>query len=747
MTSVNDFTDATFRLSGAWLPGDTNDPVFPIGSGYRHDHQREMFDYINDDQHDVVLNTNPTGGGKTLSWGAPVIRSNEFNEFPMEVIAAYPTAALVEDQRQTLLDLFEQYFGSTDPQWAASREYDLAVTLDGEKVLTNGTNEYLLEERVVSITAATTQGERTSEIWTEMHQNAAQAKLDGLPTILLTTPDTLTLMAANRFQDRANIASIPGDVDMIVVDEFHLANPRGKRLLPFHLDTYLSIGDSNLDKLVFLSATPVSSDISRLENAFNIAKVTDDVHASDLGVPNWKIMPETEFGVISRPMFSSGYWVEANIDKVIDYHEAPGQTLIVVDSIREVELIKAALEREAPQLDVGQVYGWKKEGRQEAIDNSDILVGNTAVEVGVDFQKINRLIFTAYDPNAALQRLGRMRARSQFSDYEALLITNPTTQSELIANTTNGRMTRTVLDKVLHRALAERVDRPYYDSLCGAYTRYLLEDAPQPLKSEFRPTEVDLFKELSHNHFGPSLQGLFGKGANQDSFWQYLGVFKNKYKTGHNDYPIFEEMHTYRADSLSCLVIDATDTEEPLKRYSLHHILRHRKGSVIELDRVEDVFNRHFNRAPTDDEQWFIDDSLRHVCAAFFVTGELDDPRDYTLRDYRFEEVKRKEWKANNMCLPGELKDPKAKVDPIVNGQKHLDIGDTGVIAQYVPCSVSNIHGEFSLGPYASACPVGTNESLLLWQDAILAHSKIMERKLRQKGGKSTSQQPIQSSP
>lgn len=747
MTSVDDFTKSTFRLSGAWLPGDNNDPVFPIGSGYRHDHQREMFDYIQNDDHDVVLNTNPTGGGKTLSWGAPVIRSNEFNEFPMEVIAAYPTAALVEDQRQTLLELFEQYFGSVEPAWASDRDFDLAVTLDGDKVLTDGSEEFLLEERVASITASTTHGENTSEVWTEMHQKAAQAKLAGLPTILLTTPDTLTLMAANRFQDRANIASIPGDVDMIVVDEFHLANPRGKRLLPFHLDTYLSIGDSALDKLVFLSATPVSSDIQRLEQAFNVAKVTDDVHASNFGVPNWKIMPETDFGVVSRPMFSAGYWIEANIDKVIDYHESPGQTLIVVDSIREVELIKDALEREAPQLTVGQVYGWKKEGRQEAIDNSDILIGNTAVEVGVDFQRVNRLIFTAYDPNSALQRLGRMRARSQFNDYEALLITAPEVQGELVANASNGGMTRTEMDTVLHQALAEQVDRPYYDSLCGAYTRFLWEDSEQALKNEFRPSESELFKELSYNHFGPSLQGLFGKAASKDAFWQYLAVLKDKYKTGHSEYPLFEEMHTYRADSLSCLVIDATDPEEPLKRYSLHHVLRHRTGSVLELDRVNNVFNRHFNRSPTDDEQWFIDESKRLVCAAFFVTGEREEPRDYTLRDYRFETVKRKEWKANGPCLPDVLKDAKTQVDPMVAGQQHLDLDGTGVIAQYVPFGVADTRSEFSLGPYASACPVGTNESLLLWQDAILAHSMIMERKLNTKGGKSGGKQSTASSP
>lgn len=747
MTSVDDFTNATFTLSGAWLPGDTNDPVFPIGDGYRHDHQREMYEYITDDDHEVVLNTNPTGGGKTLSWGAPVIRSAEYRDYPMEVIAAYPTAALVQDQRQTLLELFEMYFGSPDPKWAADREYDLAVTLDGEKVLTDGTNEYLLEDRVVSITASTTQGRSTSTVWTEHHEKAAKAKMDGVPTILLTTPDTLTLMAANRFQDRANIASIPGDIDMIVVDEFHLANPRGKRLLPFHLDTYLSIGDSNLEKLVFLSATPVSSDIDRLERAFNVAKVTDDVHADDLGVPNWEIMPETTFGVATRPMFSAGYWLEANIDTVIDYHESPGQTLIVVDSIREVEQVKAAIKREAPNLSVGQVYGWKKEGRQDAIDNSDILIGNTAVEVGVDFQRVNRLIFTAYDPNSALQRLGRMRARSQFTDYEALLITEPDVQSELVMNATNNHMTRTELDEVLHHALSERVDRPYYDSLCGAYTRYLWEDASHALQDEFLPEQTELYKELSHNHFGPSIAGLFGKGTTVDGFWQYLGVFKNKYETHQGENPVFEEMHTYRPGSLSCLVIDATDPEEPLKRYSLHHVLRHRDGSVIQMERIEDVFKRHFNREPTDDEQWFIDESQRLVCAAFFVTGELDDSRKYTIRDYQYETVKRKQWKSNGPCLPQTLKDPKTQLKPMVEGQQHLNLAGTGVIAQYLPYAATEARNEFNLGPYAAACPVGKHESLLLWQDAILAHSMIMEQRLRRKGKKAKRSQSQASSP
>ena len=699
--------DATLTVSGAWLSGESDDPIFPIGDGYRDKHQREVFDAIREGA-EAVLNTNPTGGGKTLSWVAPVIRSAEADN-PMVAMATYPTRALLRDQERAIKQYFEMYCD------AESSPYCIESGRN-ERVIRGGKKPVPLDERVQTVTGRdATSATGTKADLRSVESTAADAEAAGFPTIVLTTPDTLTLMASNRYREQ-EIGAIPDLMDLIVVDEFHLANPRGKRLLPFHLDVYQALGRGYLDTLVFLSATPVPNYVQRIERAFDTVQASREVHAKPPDVGR-KILPEVELGVTSHQMFGAGQWLSDHTEELESFATPPGQLLIVVDSVREVEAVSERLEAES-SLQVGRIYGWQDTDRQHVVTESDIVVGNTAVEVGIDFDRVNRMVFTAHDPNSALQRFGRMRANDQFDDHRALMITTPGMHDALA--TTASPLSRPEFGTLLDEELGEPADRTYYELLCGAYARYLWEAAEDPLCEVYLPDAIKDYQQVIDQHFGDAVRSVSAvpADATPETVWDKLDEIAGKYRDS-SKWKIFKEMHTFRGSSLSCVVVDATD--DAVKEYSLRHVLRTRHGEVIPSESVTDRAPQALGRNLDQTEKRYLRSACRRATCGVIVTGRREEPRKVGLHD-------------NKLLNPSEgapqpLPDPLPKVDPPILGLKNIELDDSGVLGTYIDQSPHDARENLDLGPYAAVLPF-QNGSMFLWQDAILAHSEIVDRRL-----------------
>lgn len=700
--------DATLTISGAWLPGDSNDPIFPIGDGYRDTHQREVFDAVREGA-EAVLNTNPTGGGKTLSWVAPVIRSAETDD-PMVAMATYPTRALLRDQERAIKQYLEMYCD------AESSPFSIESGRNG-RVIRRGRKTVPFEERVQTVTGRdATSATGTKADLRSVESTAADAAAAGFPTIVLTTPDTLTLMASNRYREQ-EIGAIPDLMDLIVVDEFHLANPRGKRLLPFHLDVYQTLGRGSLDTLVFLSATPAPDYVQRVERAFDTVPASREVYARPPD-DGRKILPEVELGVTSHRMFRAGEWLSDHIEEVKNFATPPGQLLVVVDSVREVEAVSERLETES-SLQVGRIYGWQDTDRQRVVTESDIVVGNTAVEVGIDFDRVNRMVFTAHDPNSALQRFGRMRANDRFDDHRALMITKPGMHDALA--TTTSPLSRPEFETLIDEELGDPADRTYYELLCGAYAWYLWEAAEDPLCEAYLPDAITNYQEVVDQHFGSTVRSVSAVPADASpaTVWNKLNEIAGKYQDSRKR-EIFKEMHTFRGSSLSCAVIDVTD--DAVKEYSLRHVLRTRRGEVIPAESVVDRAPQALGRDLDQAEKRYLQSACRRATCGVVVTGRREEPRKVGLHD-------------NKLLYPTEgipqpLPDPLPKVDPPISGLKNIELGDSGVLGTYINQSPHDARENLSLGPYAAVLPFQKG-SMFLWQDAILAHSEIVDRRLR----------------
>ena len=698
----DDLADFSGTLKGTWIPG-KQQPVFPIGGGYSDQHQREMFSAIRDGDAEAVLNTNPTGGGKTLSWAAPVIRSMEESK-PRIALATYPTRALVADQRKLLLSYFRLYFEADD--WTP--EWDVIDSEGGEpKLVHSSGDEVPLSERVQTVTGAGLDDpEGTASAFRTAERTVSEAATDGLPSIVLTTPDALTLLATGRYSDK-DLGALPSLVDLIVVDEFHLTSARGKRLLPFHLDTYLTLGSGELEQLVFLSATPMADYTERIERSFDTVHVTRALESSPPDTGR-EILPETNFGVTNRPLFQTGEWLATRSDAIENTVTPPGQTLIIVDSVREVEALAQTLEHETA-YEVGRVYGWKKEGRAAAIDSCDILVGNTAVEVGVDFDRVNRLIFTAHNPNSALQRLGRMRAQSDIQDYSVVCITTPSVQDAIVEAADGGSLSRPELERIFMQTLHQPGATRPYDDLCATYTRYLWSEATPSLNEMYVPEETQQqYQNLVHTHFGTALQELHGRVLDIEDTWTILS--DSPYLDRED---IMTELHTFRSSSLNCLVIDTVDTEEPLKQYSLQHVLRYRHGKIIEFSTVSDRFEATIDRPLSPTEREYVDQIQPYVECAFVMTGTRSDARDIGVQELG--------WDPDG-GRPRSLEELRLTISPSVVGLDCLNPLSTDVLVYYTQLSPHRARSEYQLGPYANLLPY-RDGTVFLWEDALLAHT------------------------
>ena len=725
MCVFDDLFEVTTSLGGTWIP-QSDVSVFPEVE--RADlHQQEMFETLRSQDHEAVLNTNPTGAGKTLSWAAPTIRSGEWGD-GWRVLATYPTKALVEDQYHTILELFKHYYKSEE--YESERDFHLEIQQENEKIITDGDEEYRLSNRVVQATSDSVDS-TTAEI-ERAKRKAAGPSQSGIPTVVLTTPDSLTLIAAGLPFDSDEESALI-EFDKIVIDEFHLANPRAKRLLPFHLNVTLSMPFlPYLEKLVFLSATPLPDYVDRLKNAFDTANVTSETH--DRSDEGRHILPKADLYVSSRDMFSNGGWLADNIEEVADFYESPGQTLVVLDSVREVDEVYTALEEET-ELAPGRIYGWKKAGRSEAIEEADVIVGNTAVEVGIDFDNLNRVISTAYEPMSAIQRIGRMRHRGSIDDYKIALITKPAVQTGIIRRVRN-RLGRQELQDILIEELGESAEIPYYDLLCAAYSQYLWYDSEEypsdsPLREKYSrhggKSAEERYSEIVHRHFADGASKTLREELSVTELWDSVEKLRRQYyRNGNGEYPVFKEMHTYRPSSLSCLILDESDDQEPIKSYQLRHALKYCNGYLVE-DEDEFVSECRKRLDFDNSHRELIDDNSRYVCAYFVATGkDYDTSRYYRITDYSCYSTMEHRWKE-----PGgisEIWSPSVETDPAVRGTENVQIGEDSqeeILARYVGYSRDDAVDKYNLGPYANATQIGKNSTILFWQDGILAEAQI----------------------
>lgn len=410
-------------------------------------HQIETEKIINAEKSLFLFNNSPTGSGKTISWLKPVLDTK------IKVIAVYPTNALVIDQKMQVDNVIKKL------------GYD-SVEFHIQAI----TSELLEKEKMLY---PDEKGLKKGQLL-----NRVIRKGRGKGLILLTSPDILTLALKDAYYEH-NLRESVRSVDMIVVDEFHLASIKQSDMLLFMMHEISDDKRSRLSKFVFLSATPNRSIIERAKKLGLNVKVLEDESKPLSCLNGWPILPKLKLEVRKGSIYRTYESIKEDLNYFIkfctqkDIQGKTPKTVFIVDGIYEVDELHNTFSDLLPNMRVERVDGLHPPTAKK-LKNFDILVSNSAVEVGIDFD-VDRLVFAGYSKDKWLQRIGRLRNKPAEKLYEAICFV-----PELIYDHLNGQkreMTREEISTDLQKVMDSELDLSSYSKVYSPLEAYLYSSA------------------------------------------------------------------------------------------------------------------------------------------------------------------------------------------------------------------------------------------------------------------------------
>lgn len=521
-------------------------------------HQQDLWELFREEDRFVAVNDSPTGGGKTMSWLAPVVARGE------HTIAVYPTNALIADQYDNIRGEIKTHF--------EQRADDIAVHL----VTADSLRERYAEEFFRSDTNL----ERLQNLLVSTERKHDQV-------IILTNPDILVMMRRHLYRGGADYSN-PGDrvrtlneFSTAIVDEFHRADRKEQNTLLYLLDEMNDIDDDicGLSRLVFLSATPEG----RLERKFRdsmsapyyrITAMRDTKERHPFEEPpenGWRaVMPPVDLDLRTADTFgTSDVLLRSDWDDTREFAAREGETVFILDGIHEVEQAYEKLQGEFSNQRVVRIDGFHRENLQKKLDEPgfDILVSNSAVEVGIDFN-VERLVFSGHNRANFVQRLGRLRSAEDVRNARCYVPRQ--VQKSLIKGFggQSQRVSRSSLAKRLGEAYPNPREPTSFDwrySAAEAYyhTKQRAYDAVSYDKASVNVQSIhENGMERIQRHFAPP-----DREITKDDMSRYMDPVKKS---------IEKSLQWYRGQSIQALVFDeSAEGENQLKAYNLLYLLRH----------------------------------------------------------------------------------------------------------------------------------------------------------------------------
>lgn len=516
-----------------------------IGDFQAFEHQVESERLIKGCQSIFLFNHSPTGSGKTISWLKPVLDAKT------KVIVVYPTNALVIDQKKQVDGVIKKF--RYDP-----REYHVqAITSD----LLNEEKKLYPDEK----------GLRKGQLL-----NRIIRKGRGRGLILLTNPDILTLALKDAYYEH-NIREAVRSVDMIVVDEFHLASVKQSDMLLFMMHEINEDKRSQLSKFVFLSATPNHSIVERAKRVGLNVMVLDDKSVPLSYSCGRPVLPRLKLEMRSGAIYRTYELIKDDLDYFVEFCKQSGsdgknaRTVFIVDGIYEVDEIFNVLSEALTGLRVERVDGLHPATRDK-LENFDVLVSNSSVEVGIDFD-VDRLVFSGYSKSKLLQRIGRLRNKPAEEICDAVCFVPEVVYDHLKGP--DRSLTREGLVHHLEKVMSSEQDISPYSKMYSPveawlYSKSRIDGETWTDKTGNEHHTKGMPESIQRNEFFRILTLIEKHFLDQEIDGQMLDQLK--YESDR----LKEGLLSYRGDSLQALMFDATDSH--LKLYDLMYLLR--RGNV-----------------------------------------------------------------------------------------------------------------------------------------------------------------------
>lgn len=344
-------------------------------------HQQATWNAIANPEVDVVINTALTGDGKSYA---------AFGGYPNgEVLAMYPTNELVRDQQRQLAS----YYKKSGFRIHHLTGYDL-------------------------------------EAWSRAAKQSKAETLLNLSEadVLLTNPDLFYYLHQGNYLKEFIKAGMGEKIDLwqqidtkfkaLIFDEFHTYQPSQVSGV---INTLLLMRSVDIKhKYVFLSATPNKYLIKFLELAgLNYQVITGEYNTCG-GVGYRQINQLVTLNL--EPTKRAEQWVYENESAIASFFTRypNSKGAIILNSIASVKRVRRRLAAllKPLELKVSENTGFTDKDKVSEAIASDIVVGTSTLDVGIDF-KINFLIFEGHDAPAFIQRLGRIGRHPGFPAYQA----------------------------------------------------------------------------------------------------------------------------------------------------------------------------------------------------------------------------------------------------------------------------------------------------------------------------------------
>lgn len=659
-------------------------------------HQREMLKLFREHDRFVAVNDSPTGGGKTSSWLAPVLNEQ------LDTIAIYPTNALIADQQEAI-------------QRAVN---DVA---DHEVAVLRVTADKLAEER--GQFSSDSHGDILDD-WLKQEGRYNDQR------ILLTNPDILVMMRRNLYWRGSREYK---DFEVAIVDEFHRAGRKEQNTLRFLLDEMQAEDEEivALRKVAFLSATPDERQEGLFENAMEApyVRVTEEhsherISFTDPPGGNWYgVMPPVELDVRTAPTFRTGKALKSDEEETLSFCRG-GRTVVMLDGIHEVGTVHEWLQK---SLDghIERIDGFYSENKRAKLERFDVLVSNSAVEVGIDFD-VDRILFAGHDRDSFLQRLGRLRSEYDLRKARCYV---PARTVDVLSGRDGEKLTRRELDELLDHAYPEPRRPETFD------VRYSAAEAFQHLDDRLRNAPTDEVQAIKQSTLD-RIERHFGVGPGAEFSLRDMEAF-----TDVLDWQVLTKLQWYRGDNVQALVYDRG--RERITTYDLFYLLRY--GDVEFVDRGT------FEQITPEEQLDSIDRYERYVDGFCIYNGTIETNDEGYGRDVYFTGGTLNAWldQTSNTTRKPQIKsklqvgvDPNgtgSRVPSITKVNKRLrkraeqtESARAGLLCYAVNGSPSRVKRQYALDDFFFLSPVRVQNkemhSLAIGTDALYLHCHVLEQ-------------------
>lgn len=676
------------------------------------DHQVESERLIKTEGSLFLFNHSPTGSGKTISWLKPALDNK------MKVIAVYPTNALVIDQKKQVDNAIERF--GYDP-----RDFHVQAI----------TSDLLVKEKELY----------SDEIGLRKGQllNRVIRKGRGRGLILLTNPDILTLALKDAYYEH-NIREAVRSVDMIVADEFHLASVKQSDMLLFMMHEMSDDKRSHLKKFAFLSATPNRQIVDRAKKVeLNMNVVVLDDKSTPLSCSEGRpILPKLKLEVRSGAIYRTYELIKEDLDYFVDLCSRPiangsrAKTVFILDGIYEVdEVFRVLKDALAGQCFAVERVDGLHPATSEKLNSFDVLVSNSSVEVGIDFN-VDRLVFSGYSKSKLMQRIGRLRNKQDNETCEAVCFV-----PNILFDHLKGLSAKAGSLNLTRKELAEQLEKLMESGLdLSTYSR------------KYSPMEAFLYLKARikggsrQDYFGEEIQEKGMPESIQGAEWiRTLTILEKHFLDREIDGQMYDWLDeeseslqkgllSYRGSRFQALMFDKEEAQ--LKLYDLMYLLR--RGNVEFLSsqrfalRLRETYGENY-----DIEMKPRYESMKKFAAGFcWYYGTLgDETRKVLFKGEGAHYKKIMLNAADHGRKPRMVEGFKVETEPNIPSLSYLNdtLTEYKIFARLIDQSGSYLKAKFNLGDFFYLYPYSGMRSVAFGHDALYIDCLIRDEHERRR--------------